>query len=329
MKYSLLPGALLALAVHAAVAQNPDLILSKAERDSILANYHNRFPIWGRKAIEKGFDLPYPVGLSVNVVYADQDIKISNLGLSTGSNPTVPVEFIKFGRVQAPVFTANLRGDLWLFPFLNLYAFGGAARVSTDVTLAEPVTFNTKVDQNGQYAGLGMTATMGIKRNWLAFDVNWAWTKTEKLDEPVNTRIFGIRLGRAQKISPTQRVAFWLGAMHQKLNSGTKGSISLSEVIEGGGGDAGSGLGDYQDSDWYEALTPAQKQVVNQIAERLAGRDPTDVTVNYTLEKKVADPWNMLAGVSYDFSKRWQGRIESGFIGRVQVLGQLNYRFNW
>jgi hypothetical protein len=157
--------------------------------------------------------------------------------------------------------------------------------------------------------------------------VNWAWTQTEKLDEPVNTRIFGIRYGRAQKISSTQRLAFWLGAMHQKLNSGTNGSINLSEVISGGG--SGAGLGDYQNSAWYADLTPAQKQVVDQIAERLSGRDPSDVIVNYSLNKKVADPWNMLAGVSYDFSKRWQGRIETGFIGRVQVLGQLNYRFDW
>src|SRR5215211_1773394 len=224
VRYSVLPAALLALAAHAAVAQNPDLILSKAERDSILKNYHSRFPIWGRKAIEKGFDLPYPVGLSLNVVYAEQDIELSDLGLSTGANPVVPVEFIKFGRVQAPVFTGNLRGDLWLFPFLNLYAFGGAARVSTDVTLTEPVQFNTKVDQNGTYGGLGVTATMGIKRNWLAFDVNWAWTKTENLSEAVKTRIFGIRLGRAQKISSTQRLAYWLGAMKQTLNSGTQGS---------------------------------------------------------------------------------------------------------
>ena len=329
MKYSVLPAALLALAAHAAVAQNPDLILSKAERDSILKNYHNRFPIWGRKAIEKGFDLPYPVGLSLNVVYAEQDIKLSDLGLSTGANPVVPVEFIKFGRVQAPVFTGNLRGDLWLFPFLNLYAFGGAARVSTDVTIAEPVEFNTKVDQNGTYGGLGMTATMGIKRNWLAFDVNWAWTKTENLSEAVKTRIFGIRLGRAQKISATQRLVFWVGAMKQTLNSGTNGSIALNEVIEGGGGDAGGGLEDYQDSEWYQALTPAQQRVVDEIAERLAGREPTDVTVNYALKKSVADPWNMLTGASYDFSKRWQARLEVGYIGRVQVLGHLNYRFNW
>src|SRR6476659_8495382 len=83
----------------AASAQNPDLALSKAERDSILAHYHNRFPIWGRKAIERGFDLPYPVGLSVNGVWANQNIDIKNLSLSTGDNPVLPIEIVKFGEV--------------------------------------------------------------------------------------------------------------------------------------------------------------------------------------------------------------------------------------
>jgi len=327
VRHYVLAGALIALAANVAVAQNPDLALSQAERDSLLAHYHNRFPIWGRKAIEKGFDLPYPVGLSVNGVWASQNIDITNLSLSTGANPVVPIQAIKFGDVTAPIFTANLRADLWLLPFLNVYGFGGLASVSTDVNLVEPVAFHTKVDQNGTYLGLGTTATMGIKHNWLAFDVNWAWTQTEKLSEPVRTRIFSIRFGRAQKLKGTQRLALWVGAMKQTLNSTTKGSIDLSEVISGGG--SGGGLGDYQNSEWYQGLTPAQKAVVDGIAQRLQNADLSDVTVNYHLDKAVTDPWNMLVGASYEWNKRWQARVEPGFIGRKQVLVQVNYRFNW
>jgi len=327
VRHYALAGALIALAANTAVAQNPDLALSKAERDSLLAHYHNRFPIWGRKAIEKGFDLPYPVGLSVNGVWASQNIDITNLSLSTGDNPVVPIQVVKFGDVTAPIFTANLRADLWLLPFLNVYGFGGLASVSTDVNLVEPVSFHTKVDQNGTYLGLGTTATMGIKHNWLAFDVNWAWTQTEKLSEPVRTRIFSIRFGRAQKLKGTQRLALWVGAMKQTLNSTTKGTINLSEVISGGG--SGAGLGDYQNSEWYQGLTPPQKQVIDAIAQRLQNADLSDVKVNYHLDKAVTDPWNMLVGVSYEWNKRWQARIEPGFIGRKQLLAQVNYRFNW
>jgi hypothetical protein len=263
----------------------------------------------------------------VNGVWASQNIDITNLSLSTGDNPVVPIQVVKFGDVTAPIFTANLRADLWLLPFLNVYGFGGHAWVSTDVNLAEPVAFHTKVDQEGSYLGFGTTATMGIKHNWLAFDVNWAWTQTEKLSEPVRTRIFGIRFGRAQKLKGTQRLALWVGAMKQTLNSTTKGSIDLSEVISGGG--SGGGLGDYQNSEWYQGLTPQQKVVIDAIAQRLQNADLSDVTINYHLDKAVTDPWNMLVGASYEFNKRWQARVEPGFIGRKQLLAQVNYRFNW
>ena len=38
----------LLLPLHAMAQQNPDLALSPAERDSILADYHQIFPIWGQ-----------------------------------------------------------------------------------------------------------------------------------------------------------------------------------------------------------------------------------------------------------------------------------------
>jgi hypothetical protein len=64
------------LAAPAAVAQNPDLALTPAERDSILATYDQIFPIWGRKAIERGFLLPLPVGLNINSFYMDQGVAL-------------------------------------------------------------------------------------------------------------------------------------------------------------------------------------------------------------------------------------------------------------
>ena len=74
---------------------------------------------------------------------------------------------------------------------------------------------------------------------------------------------------------------------------------------------------------------PAQQRVVDEIVKRLQGIDPTDVVVNYSLDKATADPWNMIAGASYDFSKSWAARVEAGFIGRKSVLMMLNYRFEW
>ena len=313
-----------------APAQNPDLILTQAQRDSILRTYNNRFPIWGRKAIERGFDLPYPVGINLNAIYLSQEIDITNIGLSTGSNPTVPVSFIEFSKVEAPVFSMNVRTDLWVLPFLNVYAFGGHAWVTTDVTLAEPFAFNTVVKQEGPYVGLGLTATVGIKYNFLAIDFNYAWTQPEKLNQPVEGRIIGFRYGRAMKLKGTQRLAFWVGTMNQKLVSFTDGSIALDEVIDGGARrQLEQALPGYMASPAYQQLSPAERNTINAIAQGLAMGDLSDVTINYTLDKKVTDPWNLLLGANYDLSKRWTFRVEVGFIGRIQVLINPLYRFNW
>ena len=323
-----LGGALLLLGAARAQAQNPDLILSQAERDSILKTYDNKFPIWGRKAIERGFDLPYSSGLNVNLVYMSQDILIRDIALSTGDNPTVPVDIIQFGQVKAPVYSMNLRADLWVLPFLNVYVFGGHAWVTTDVTVTEPISLTTVVEQEGVYGGVGMTATIGVKRNWLAFDLNSAWTQTEKLDQPVQGRIFGIRYGRAFKLTGPQRMAVWVGASKQTLKSETVGSIALSEVIDSKAeAQLRTVLPAYQQSAEYQQLPAAQRQVFDSVAAGVLRGDLEDVTINYGLNKAVADPWNMLLGISWEKNKRWQARIETGFIGRVQVLLMANYRF--
>jgi len=103
---------------------NPDLNLTQAERDSILKNYDSFFPIWGKKVIEKGFDLPFPYGANIIYFYMNQGINLDNFGLSFGDNPINPIDWIKFKDTKTVVNTVNARFDFWLFPFLNLYEWG-------------------------------------------------------------------------------------------------------------------------------------------------------------------------------------------------------------
>ena len=56
---------------------------------------------------------------------------------------------------------------------------------------------------------------------------------------------------------------------------------------------------------------------------------PTGTIVNYRLDKKVADPWNMVIGGQYQFNKRFALRAEAGFIGRISGMLSLNYRFGF
>ena len=316
--------------VSLARAQNPDLMLSQAERDSILKTYHNVFPILGRKAIERGFDLPKPFGLNVIGVWVDQNIAISNLGLSTGSNPLVPADFIGFGTNTSTVTTFNARADLWVLPFLNVYAIGGKAWANTTVQVVEPIAFESSVDQTGDYVGTGLTGAFGFKRYFVSADINWTWTKLEKLEKAVNGRILSFRIGRAFKYgNQGGRYAFWLGTMKATIASETVGSINLSEAIPPETVDQiRNALETVEDEPWYQNLGPAQKVVVDQIVDRLLATDGSDLRINYSIDKSLADPWNMLAGANIDFNKRWTIRGEVGFIGRTSLLLSAVYRLD-
>src|SRR3954470_22319804 len=212
-------------------AQNPDLMLTEAQRDSILKTYHNTFPIWGRKAIARGFDLPKPLGINALGVYVNQPIDISNLGLSTGTNPIAPISQIQFGTNTSSIWNVSARADLWLFPFLNVYGFGGRVWANTTVELVTPIAFTSSVDQSGYTGGLGLTGAMGLQRNFISADVNWSWTDLDKIIDPVEGRILSFRFGRNLKLSGQKRLAFWVGTMNQKFGRETDRTIALSEVI--------------------------------------------------------------------------------------------------
>jgi len=309
--------------------QNPDLQLTQAERDSVLANYHNVFPLLGRQAIERGFDLPKPLGLNVVGVWVDQGIDIDALGLSTGSDPVVPIEAVKFGDNRSTVLTTNLRADLWVLPFLNVYGMGGIARANTTVEVTEPISFTSSVDQTGQYLGVGLTGAFGIKRYFTVVDVNWAWTDLEKLDDPVRSRVLSMRLGRSFKVSPKNRLNLWAGTMNVKFATETSGSILLAEAIPPETLEKiRSRIENVEQQEWYQALPPAQKAAVSRITDALLSGDYSDVVVNYQLDKAPATKWNLLLGTNLDVGKRWSFRTEVGLIGRYSVLLNVVYRLD-
>ena len=310
-------------------AQHPDLTLTQAQRDSVLKTYNNIFPFLGRKAIERGFDLAKPAGINLIGLAVQQGIAIGDLGLSTGDNPIVPIEAIKFGNSSSTVKTGNIRAELWVLPFLNIYGLAGQAQANTTVEVTAPIHFTTAVNQTGTYAGVGFTAAMGIKRNFAVADLNWTWTDLEKLDEPVQSRVLSLRYGRSIKVDNFRLLNLWLGAMSVTFATETNGSIKLSEALPPETIDQiKDNLENIENAPWYADLTPAQKVVVQGIAQGILNADLSDLTINYRLNKAPSEKWNMLAGLNLDINRRWSIRTELGFLKRTSVLVNLAWRFD-
>ena len=113
--------------------------------------YNYIFPIFGQGAYEKGFDIPYPVGLMANYIWMDQNLVFDNLqlGLKTENFdiPLTDVEFIEFGENTNSSYAFNVRPDVWLFPFLNVYGIIGGGQSRTEVNLTTPFSLNSVVEQ--------------------------------------------------------------------------------------------------------------------------------------------------------------------------------------
>lgn len=299
--------------------------------------YNYVFPIWGQKAYKKGFDIPYPVGAMANFLWMKQGVTINELQLGVKSNtldvPLTDVDFIQFGDNENTTYTVNIRPDIWVFPFLNVYAILGYGNSKTEVNLIAPLQVKSIVEQNVSTFGIGMMVAGGVGPVWISADFNTTWNKPELLDEAVRVVVAGVRLGHTFVFNnkPERNLAFWAGAMYAKMDSKTEGQITLSEALP-------SEVWDRKDAfvqdyyDWYdnEATIPQKAvadRVLTPIVERIDAVDGSAI-VRYGMNKQVKQNWNGIIGAQYQFNKRWMVRTEAGIVGdRKSILASVNYRF--
>lgn len=339
-----------------------------AEIDSIKnTEYPYSLPIWGDKVTQKGYQLPYSAGISTQYVWQKSELIIENLSVGFNNQPMHDLdEIIRFDKALSEASVVNLRPDIWLFPFLNVYGIFAYSKPSTQVDFGiwipdssdnwkEIYSYSTKAEFNASSVGFGLTPTIGIGGGFLALDMNMAWTDVDALDKPVFTYIFGPRLGKTFKLKkPERNIAIWAGGFRVKYSSETSGSLALSELIEDDGtesskiDDAQQKVNDSQQQidEWWNGLTPPQQNnPVNKAKYEAANKALTaagnilnaagdamntiaNSTVQYSLDKRLKDMWNLVLGAQFQFNKHWQLRLEYGFLGtREQFIGGLQYRF--
>jgi len=313
--------------------------------------YNYVFPLLGQGAYSEGFDIPYPMGIMGNFFWTDQGILINNFELgfqSAYGGPSFDLrplidengqELIGFGESRNVSYSANVRPDLWIFPFLNVYGIFGYGNSTTTVvidrlgnnTLKDPVV--SEVSQGIRTMGIGVLAAGGVGPVWMSIDFNMTWNKPELLDKPTKASVVGFRMGHTFTFSnkPYRNIAVWVGGMRIKMQSETVGEIMLRDAF-------GQEFYDNKDArvneywDWYNNdATPIQKKIADKtlspIVDEIDKRDGESM-VQYGMDKQVAQMWNALLGVQFQINKHWQVRSEMGFLAdRKSFLFSVNYRF--
>ena len=324
-------------------------------------------PIWGKKAAKMGFDLPYSAGLGLNYLYQESDIIIEDLLVGFNNGPMYNIEEIV--RIKNAVATAsglNLRPDIWLFPFLNIYGLFTISNTSTAIdagvyipdttnTWNEIASFSSVADFKPVGYGFGLTPTLGVAGGFMAFDMNVSWQNISALDKPVFTFVFGPRMGKSFKFKnhPQSNIAFWVGGFRLHIKSETSGSLPLNEVLPideiQAKVDAGMDKvesGQEAADEWWNGLTPQeQKNPINAAKYETANRvletagntltsidaalnDDQTASVQYSLNKRPKDMWNFVLGSQLQINKHYMVRVEAGFLGsRTQIITGLQYRF--
>jgi hypothetical protein len=340
---------------------------NEALKDSIIAKpYPYSLPIWGAKATAKGYDLPYSAGLGVNYLWQESHLIIEDLMVGFNNGPMYDLdEIVRFNDAISTASAVNFRPDIWVLPFLNVYALFTKAKTSTEINAGvwlpdtanvwnEVTAFSTKANFDATGFGFGMTPTMGVGGGWLALDMNVTWQSISALDNPVFTFVFGPRMGKSFKLKkPESNIAVWAGAFRFMIKSETSGSLPLNEVLpvdelqtKVDNGLAKVESGQIAVDDWWAGLSPTeQNNPVNKAKYETANRtldaagnlfntmdaalnDEQSASVQYSLTKRPKDMWNMVAGAQYQINKHFMFRVEAGFLAsRSQFIGGLQYRF--
>ena len=328
--------------------------------------YPYALPIWGEKATKRGYSLPYSAGVSLQYFGQRSDLVIENLMVGFNHGPLHDLDqIVRFDKAKSRSDGISLRPDVWLFPFLNVYAILGRSAASTEVGYGiwlpdssgheQQVThLGTKVDFTANTFGFGLTPTIGVGGGWLALDMNFTWTDVPQLDQPAQAFVFDPRAGKSFRLrNPDENINFWVGGFRFAINTGTSGSIPLGDAlpIDQWQSSVNQGLAAVEklnaDIDaWWTSLSDAQKQNPANIARYNASKaalaragsfldaanaavgNAASSSVQYSLDKRPEDLWNFITGAQYQLNKTWMFRAEVGFLNsRTHVIAGAQYRF--
>jgi hypothetical protein len=286
------------------------------------------FPIWGDEARARGYSIPLPFGVNLSYMNIRQNINVDSItfsGLKLGDHP-IPSDLfnIDVGKTRQRSKSENLRLDMWVFPFLNIYGLVGhtsgssLSQVSVD---ADPSKYTGidriiasavhRLNQNGDLQdidfaldfkgttwGTGFTLAGGYEKWFALVDTNYTRTEFDILDGKISAITVSPRLGYRfdmPAISGPSHLSLWVGSMYQNVDQEFKGNLS-------------------------DLHMPAELQpLIDAVNKENAGR--------FDVKQHLSSPWNTLIGAQYELTQNFNVLAEVGFNERNSFFLAGEYRF--
>lgn len=263
-------------------------------------------PIWKEKAEALGYTLPKPIGFSISYISMEQGINVDSIKLQGLNIPGLSLE-ANAGTQKTDVIT--FRTDVWLLPFLNVYAMFGMlegysktdvdASLSVHIPLPKPLpsidkTYNATIkdftlDLDGYTKGVGIVLAGG-HGNWFGLvDASFSQSTLTVIDGEIDALVISPRVG--YDFTPHGVPArVWVGAMYQEVEQSLSGK--MSDIVS---------------------------------MDKLGKIIPKDA--GFHVEQHLTTPWNPLLGVQYQVNNDWNVLGEAGFGDRQSLFISLERRF--
>lgn len=195
-----------------------------------------RLPILGDLARKHGVELPLPFGAGAVYYYVGRDISVSEVRLGRDGTPPAPIPDAVALASTSSVHNLNLKLDIWLLPFLNLYAIAGyvwnESETTLDLTLPPLVPGGTPRGRRmtvptaieGSVGGIGATFAGGYRSFFAALDMNAAQADLG-FDDRFKAVVTSLRAGWHGKAGGRPLRA-WANATYWNTFATAKGTVA-------------------------------------------------------------------------------------------------------
>jgi hypothetical protein len=197
-------------------------------------------PIFGEALREQGFDLPLPFGLSANYVRIERDIDVDDIQIGINGGPQRSVSSFLQVDSDSAVDVLIARVDVWLLPFLNVYAYGGWQRNDSSVDVfvtiptpgpGGPLEFRVQDDGEieGPVYGTGIALAGGYEQFFVTGTIDFAFAEFDEFDSRFEGRIYGLRTGWNGEIHEVG-VRAWTGFNYFGTDTKIDGSVNIPAI---------------------------------------------------------------------------------------------------
>lgn len=325
------------------------------KKDSVVSGneYPYTLPIWGQAVTDRNIDLQLPLGVNVNYIYNEMDLKISEFGMYIGDDPNTPINSaiteilnintLNFTQTTASAAGVNVRLDAWILPFLNTYGMFSHNAGKTSVVLQPtwrdtdgnillqlPV-FSSEVIFESKTFGVGTTFVYGWNDYFISADINYSSTSSELLNQNVGIVVASARIGKRVIFPNNMKLAVYFGAMYRDFTShkGNTGTIELDEALPGleqfilGGIENKitlnkneiTRLQNEQPEGWQLEVAElrAKNLTLGTMYSTLDGNEVFKAPINYNIKKDLVSNWTTQIGFNFEMTKNWMVRGEYGY----------------